>query len=425
MKLRRWMIGITLFLIGCYMITIGYLMKQKVSKLDITQMNVIAKGVEKSLQKGSSVSAIGNTRKDKSDYDFKVILCDDPEYEKTIYKGLVDRATIMDIKNGDTMIGKILFPLDTMAEEALRNHLLRMSTLLFGSLLLFIWGLGVFVYIRFVKPFISLKNFASSVAVGNLDFPLHMKKRNYFGAFTESFDIMREELKVARLGEFEANKSKKELVASLSHDIKTPVSTIKAYCELITVKSNEEDTIRKVQIIDEKADMIDHLISDMFHATLEDLSVLKINCKEEMSTILDDMLEQMNHYNKIHKINPIPECLIYCDALRLSQVIDNIINNSYKYAGSKIEVSSNVEQEYLKITIRDFGEGVEENDLPMLCEKFYRGQNSSNTSGSGLGLYLAKQFMEGMKGSLEVYCEQGFVVSLYLRLGGLGVKDLL
>jgi signal transduction histidine kinase len=362
------MIGITLFLIGCYMITIGYLMKQKVSKLDITQMNSIAKSVEKSLQEGNlqegySVSDIEDSGIEKSNYDFTITLCNDSDYDKTIYKGLVNRAIIMDLKSDDTIIGKILFPLDTIAEEALRVHLLRMSTLLFGSLLLFIWGLGAFVYIRFVKPFISLKSFASSVAAGNLDFPLHMQKKNYFGAFTESFDIMREELKAARLGEFEANKSKKELVASLSHDIKTPVSTIKAYCELITVKSNDAETIRKVQIIDEKADMIDHLISDMFQATLDDLTVLKINCKEEMSTILNDMLEQMNHYSKIHKINPIPECLIYCDALRLSQVIDNIINNSYKYAGSKIEVSSQVAQGYLKITIRDFGEGVEENDL--------------------------------------------------------------
>ncbi len=419
------MIGITLFFIGCYMITIGYLMKQKFSKIDITQMNAMTKSIERSLQKEETISVIENAGIEKSDYDFNVILCNNPDYDKILYKGLVDRATIMDIKSGDTIIGKILFPLDTMAEETLRDHLLRMSTLLFGGFLLFIWGLGAFVYIRFVKPFLSLKSFASSVAAGNLDFPLHMKKRNYFGAFTESFDIMREELKSARLGEFEANKSKKELVASLSHDIKTPVSTIKAYCELITVKSNEADTIHKVQIIDEKADMIDHLISDMFHATLEDLTVLKINCKEEMSTILDEMLMQMNHFDKIHKISPIPECLIYCDALRLSQVVDNIINNSYKYAGSKIEVSSSVELGFLKIIIRDFGEGVEESDLPMLCEKFYRGKNSSKTNGSGLGLYLAKQFMEGMNGSLEVFCEQGFVVILYLRLVGLGVKDLL
>ncbi len=424
MKLKKWMIGITFLLVGFYMVTIGYLMKQKISKLDISQMNAIAKSVEKGLQNEGSLSAVELTIRTSQTIDYEVILCDNPEYEKMIYEGYANRATMMDIKSGDTIIGKVLFPIDTMVEVTLRNHLLRMSTLLFGSLLLFVWAFGLFLYVSFIKPFISLKSFASSVAAGNLDFPLHMPKKNYFGAFTESFDLMREELKAARLGEFEANKSKKELVASLSHDIKTPVSTIKAYCELITVKSMEADTIQKVQIIDEKADMIDHLISDMFHATLEDLTVLKINCKEEMSTILNDMLEQMNHYKNIHIVNSIPECLIYCDALRLSQVIDNIINNSYKYAGSKIEVSSNIELGFLKITIRDYGDGVEESDLPMLCEKFYRGRNSSKTSGSGLGLYLAKQFMEGMKGSLDIYCEQGFVVTLYLRLGGLRIENM-
>lgn len=417
MKLKKWMIGITFFIVGLYLLTIGYLMDQTVSKLDISQMNAIVKSVEKHLLKGDAISDTKNTITASHGIDFEVILCDNPEYDKKNYQGLTSRATIMDIKNGETMIGKVIFPLDTMAVDAYRNHLLRMSTLLFGCLLLFVWGLGAFFYVNFVWPFINLRGFAASVAAGNLDLPLHMKKKNYFGAFTESFDLMREELKAARLGEFEANKSKKELVASLSHDIKTPVSTIKAYCELITVKSKETDTVQKVQIINDKADMIDHLISDMFHATLEDLTVLKINGKDELSTILNDMLEQLNHFKKIHIVTPIPECLIYCDALRLSQVIDNIINNSYKYAGSKIEVTTCIEQEYLKIAFRDFGEGVEECDLPMLCEKFYRGKNSSNTSGSGLGLYLAKQFMEGMKGSLDIYCDQGFVVTLYLRLG--------
>lgn len=170
-----------------------------------------------------------------------------------------------------------------------------MIGILFAGLLLFIWVLGAVVYVRFVRPFLKLKGFASHVAAGNLDFPLPIHKKNYFGAFTESFDLMREELKEARQGEYEANRSKKEMVAGLSHDIKTPVSTIKAHCELITLKSREEDTIQKTKIINEKADMIDHLISDMFHATLEDLTVLKINCREEMSTILNDMLGQMNH----------------------------------------------------------------------------------------------------------------------------------
>lgn len=419
MKLGRWMIGITAFLLVYFCLIIGYLRGQETPVLDIGQMNAAAKEAEKSIrektetQTGEEIASEIETK-----IDFKIVLMDDPEYEKVIYEGLANRATILDLKDGDSMIGKIVFPLETREEEALKDHLFRMIGILFAGLLLFIWVLGAVVYVRFVRPFLKLKGFASHVAAGNLDFPLPIHKKNYFGAFTESFDLMREELKEARQGEYEANRSKKEMVAGLSHDIKTPVSTIKAHCELITLKSREEDTIQKTKIINEKADMIDHLISDMFHATLEDLTVLKINCREEMSTILDDMLGQMNHLKRIHKMNPIPECLIFCDALRLSQVIDNIIHNSYKYTESHIEVSSGIEQGYLRLTLRDFGKGVEDSEVPMLCQKFYRGKNSSGTSGSGLGLYLARQFMEGMKGSIDIYYDKGFVVTLYLRIAG-------
>jgi signal transduction histidine kinase len=419
MKLGRWMIGITAFLLVYFCLIIGYLRGQEPPVLDIGQMNAAAKEAEKSIrektetQTGEEIASEIETK-----IDFKIVLMDDPEYEKVIYEGLANRATILDLKDGDSMIGKIVFPLETREEEALKDHLFRMIGILFAGLLLFIWVLGAVVYVRFVRPFLKLKGFASHVAAGNLDFPLPIHKKNYFGAFTESFDLMREELKEARQGEYEANRSKKEMVAGLSHDIKTPVSTIKAHCELITLKSREEDTIQKTKIINEKADMIDHLISDMFHATLEDLTVLKINCREEMSTILNDMLGQMNHLKRIHKMNPIPECLIFCDALRLSQVIDNIIHNSYKYTESHIEVSSRIEQGYLRLTLRDFGKGVEDSEVPMLCQKFYRGKNSSGTSGSGLGLYLVRQFMEGMKGSIDIYCDKGFVVTLYLRIAG-------
>lgn len=419
MKLRRWMIGITAFLLVYFCLIIGYLRGQETPVLDIGQMNAAAKEAEKSIQEKTEIQTGEEIAAEiGANIEFKIILLDDPEYEKIIYEGLANRAAILDLKDGDAMIGKIVFPLETKAEEVLKDHLFWMIVILFAGLLFFIWGLGAVVYVRFVRPFLKLKGFASHVAAGNLDFPLPIHKRNYFGAFTESFDLMREELKQARHGEYEANRSKKEMVAGLSHDIKTPVSTIKVHCELITLKSSEEDTIQKTKIINEKADMIDHLISDMFHATLEDLTVLKINCREEMSTILDDMLSQMNHLKRIHKMNPIPECLIFCDALRLSQVIDNIIHNSYKYTESHIEVSSRIEQGYLRLTLRDFGKGVEDSEVPMLCQKFYRGKNSSGTSGSGLGLYLARQFMEGMKGSIDIYCDKGFVVTLYLRIAG-------
>ena len=91
-----------------------------------------------------------------------------------------------------------------------------------------------------IKPFCKLKSFAQRVAGGNLDIPLAMDRQNLFGSFTESFDLMRTELKKARIAEAEANASKKELVAKLSHDIKTPVASIKAASELGTALTDNE-----------------------------------------------------------------------------------------------------------------------------------------------------------------------------------------
>ena len=93
-------------------------------------------------------------------------------------------------------------------------------------------GFAAGLYGTLVKPFRKLEGFAERIAGGNLDIPLEMDRQNLFGAFTESFDLMRAELKKARLAEAEANAGKKELVAKLSHDIKTPVASIKAASEV-------------------------------------------------------------------------------------------------------------------------------------------------------------------------------------------------
>ena len=242
-----------------------------------------------------------------------------------------------------------------------------------------------------------------------------MKKKNYFGAFTESFDLMRDELKRAKQGEYEANKSKKELVASLSHDVKTPISTIKAICEVLEIKLKDNENIDKIRTISSKADTVNQLISNMFDSTLEDLQVLRVNATEENSNIIGTILAELNTYERIKFTNEIPQCLIYCDSLRTTQVFDNIIGNAYKYSEGDIFVSYELDKNSLKVTIKDLGKGVSEDELPLLFEKFYRGKNTDKKSGSGLGLYLAKQFMEGMQGSIEAYNNNGFAIELHFK----------
>lgn len=235
------------------------------------------------------------------------------------------------------------------------------------------------------------------------------------GAFTESFDLMRQELKRARESEYRANISKKELIAELSHDIKTPVATIKATCEVLQVTEQREDTLRKIGVIAGKAEMIDNLVGNMFHATMEELEVLKVEPTDENSLVILEMFHDFKYYGEITLENDIPECLLYFDKLRLQQVLDNIINNSYKYAGTQVSVRFIESAEGIMIKIRDFGQGIPEEELALIKEKFFRGSNAEGKSGSGLGLYLADNFMKQMDGKMECYNEDGFVVELFLH----------
>lgn len=134
----------------------------------------------------------------------------------------------------------------------------------------------LYLHIIVIKPFEKLKNFAQRVAGGNLDIPLEMDRQNLFGAFTESFDIMRSELKKARMAEARANADKKELVAKLSHDIKTPVASIQAAAEVGAALAADGKTRANYSQIMQKAVQINTLITNLFSATLEGLQELSV-----------------------------------------------------------------------------------------------------------------------------------------------------
>jgi len=269
---------------------------------------------------------------------------------------------------------------------------------------------------RILKPFHKLQNFAGAVAAGNLDLPLEMDESNLFGAFTESFDLLREELKIAKEAELQASQSKKELVASLSHDIKTPLASIQSAMELLLVKSKDENEKEVFSSINGKVEQIDDLVTNLFHATLEELQVLAVKPTEILSTELPKLIQNADYNGKITPFS-LPSCMVLADQLRLQQVLDNIISNSYKYANTNINLDSSIDNEYLIINVQDYGTGVSDEELPLLTGKFYRGKNTGKATGYGLGLYISKYFMQKMSGELN--CENhesGFSVKLMLKL---------
>ena len=281
-------------------------------------------------------------------------------------------------------------------------------------------GAWFYVYCERVilSPFRKMQLFARRIAAGDFDVPLEMDKNNLFGAFTESFDLMREELNKARENEQKADRSKKELVASLSHDIKTPVASIKAVSELMLVLAKDEKEKKNLETIGAKAEQINSLITDMFHSTLEELQALSVNVSELESTAIAAIVKNADYECRVRPFS-VPSCIFLADFLRLQQIFDNIISNSYKYAGTDIEISAAFDEsgKYITIDIADFGAGAPAEELPFLTGKFYRGKNSASKSGYGLGLYISKYLMEQMSGELRLLAKtDGFAARLMLRL---------
>ncbi len=338
---------------------------------------------------------------------------------ESVNAAITHRDTILDISIDGKTVGKIIIYND--CAQTLQSQ--KQTSVIVLAVAIFISSgicLGYALYLHFtmIRPFRKLKSFAERIAGGNLDIPLEMDRRNLFGAFTESFDIMRSELKKARIAEAQAQQSKKELVAKLSHDIKTPVASIKAVAEVgLAVTDSEKDKANYTQIIG-KTDQINTLVTNLFTATLEELQQLTVTPANIESIKVKTMLENADYLHRA-TIPDIPECLVYADSLRLQQVFDNIFANSYKYANTAIIVSTEKHHNFVNIIIEDFGGGVLQDELHTLKEKYKRGINAKNTEGAGLGLYISDYFMKEMQGGLNIENgEHGLKVTVKIKFSG-------
>lgn len=336
---------------------------------------------------------------------------------ESVNAAIAHRDTLLNVEKDGKVIGQIIVYNDGAQTMQLQKK--TVITVVAAAIVVqcaICVGYVLYTHITVVRPFRKLKGFAERIAGGNLDIPLEMDRGNVFGAFTESFDIMRSELKKARLAEAQANASKKELVAKLSHDIRTPVASIKAVAEVgAAVTTNEKDKANYTQIIN-KTDQINSLVTNLFTATLEELQQLTVNPTSIESAQVKRLLLNADYLNRA-SVPDLPKCVLYADSLRLQQVFDNIFANSYKYANTDIDITVCQGDGVVSIAIEDNGQGVLQEELPTLKEKFKRGSNSANTEGAGLGLYIADYFMREMNGELSIENgEHGLKVTVSLRL---------
>ena len=150
---------------------------------------------------------------------------------------------------------------------------------------------------------------------------------------------------------------------------------------------------------------------------LNDLGRLVINPGIAESFIIERAIRQADYKKRAGNFE-IPECLVIIDKVRIFQIMDNIISNSYKYADTEIEVRSYFEDNYLCVCIKDFGNGVKKEEEIFLTQKYFRGQNAKEKEGSGMGMYIVEYLIKGMDGKLLCCSKESkwFEVKLWLVL---------
>lgn len=281
----------------------------------------------------------------------------------------------------------------------------------------------IYVYRSILRPFDKMKAFAETIAGGSFDLPLDYERSNYFGSFTWAFDSMRREITKARACEREAIDNNKTVIATLSHDIKTPVSSIRAYAEGLdaNLDSTPEKRSKYLSVIMRKCDEVSRLTDDLFLHSLSDLDKLKIKpeCFEVTTFIEAAVKEIAAEQGDVIFTRPGFTAEVNADKNRLMQITENLINNARKYAKTDITVTLKEENGSVLIVFRDSGGGIPDEDMPFIFEKFYRGHNSDGEQGSGLGLYIVRYLATAQGGDVTLHNlpEGGLEVTVALPEG--------
>ena len=261
---------------------------------------------------------------------------------------------------------------------------------------------------QIIKPFHVIENLPLELSKGHLHQGIKESESRFFGKFIWGLDLLRETLESQKKENLRLEKDRQTLIASLSHELKTPVSAIKLYSAALYNNLYKDEKKRQecAKLIEEKAEQIEALIGEIITTSASTLSDYEI--KNE-AFYLNEWIDKAIYSNqeklallKIKfEIEQVPNKLLVGDPERLVEVFDNIIENAIKYGdGNYISVSFYEEDYRQLIRIENSGTPISKNELPYIFSSFWRGSNVDSKPGNGLGLYIGKQLLKKMGGDI-------------------------
>lgn len=287
--------------------------------------------------------------------------------------------------------------------------------------------LGILLYIRnkIIKPFIVLSDMPYELAKGRLGTEIEENKNRFFGRFVWGISMLRDNLKASQMKALKLEREKKLLLLSISHDIKTPLNSIKLYAKALEegIYDTQEKQRQAARQIDKLSGEIEGFVQKIVKSSSEEIIALEV---ENSEFYLKDFVKRIKEYYEQKCRFLMTELFVGSFDNRLLkgsmdaalETVENIMENAFKYGdGRRIEITF-YEEEYCQlIKIRNTGQPVKAEEMPHLFDSFYRGSNAGERTGNGLGLYICRELMGKMEGEIfAVKEEDGMSFHLVFRL---------
>ncbi|MBC1896998.1 HAMP domain-containing histidine kinase [Listeria booriae] len=298
--------------------------------------------------------------------------------------------------------------------------------LLFGFLVIAL--LSYFVAKSVIQPILHLKEGAEKIEAGNLDFEMEKTTgKNEIATLISTFEKMRIRLKKSLEVQEQYENNRKELLSNISHDLKTPITSIVGYIEGIQdgVANTPEKQAKYLEIAHAKAKDMNALIDELFLFSKLDLHKEPFYMRSvDLNALLAQIAEESEFSFPDAQISltvPDEKLMTNADREKLKRVFENLIHNSMKYMDktqAKITIQLEKQQDMAIITFGDNGKGIPDANLNAIFDRFYREEQSrnSNTGGSGLGLSIAKQIVEEHQGRIWATSELGVGTAVCVAL---------
>ncbi len=348
-----------------------------------------------------------------------------------IYSTVVACMVMVFLVTNLSMIGQYA------AERGMENSL----ALLFyrpGTMIVLLYvllGIGVFsvsfllLQSRSMRYISRISSAMREIAEGDLNITLDVEGDDEFADMAENLNNMVEELRQLMDKERESERTKNELITNVAHDLRTPLTSIIGYLELLSgpVKLNEEMQKKYLDITYKKSKRLQKLIEDLFGFTKLNygkisMKVSKVDIVKLLSQMLEEFYPNFMEKNLAYELQSnVTAKVITADGNLLARLFDNLINNAIKYGseGKKIIVKVDATDTVVTVSVTNFGYVIPKEELPLLFEKFYRVEQSRsvNTGGTGLGLAIAKNIVDMHGGTIGVTSDlNGTVFTVKLKV---------